>query len=238
MSTGSNYKRPRGWLLGFSLEDVASVLTLGGVVFAVIGIFDGKTNILAVSRAQLYQSDYDFIKLKASNPEWKAWSIYSYADKTDATQYCETLLKVFSDDPRLYDINSAEGLYRAYSDASTFGCDPRSKDMAELRRTYSICSALLDGMHQAYDLKQNKVIDQGELETWLGYIRAIGPHPVFLTAIAHWRDSHFMTKGFAMELRRRLTCDPENPDSKNNKRIVAKFYKVMLSPEFLEGLPE
>jgi hypothetical protein len=47
-----------------------------------------------------------------------------------------------------------------------------------------------------------------ELETWLGYLPNIGPHPLFLAEIAHWKTCKFMSRNFAQMLQIEMLKDP------------------------------
>lgn len=71
-----------------------------------------------------------------------------------------------------------------------------------------------------------------ELETWIGYLDIIGPHPVFLAEIDRWKRGKFMSRNFAELLQIEMLKNPLN------KKIIDKFYPKMDSPAFLEGLPE
>ena len=110
--------------------------------------------------------------------------------------------------------------------------DDEIQDIAELRRVKSHLTSILNELHSAYDFWSKGILTKKELETWIGNLDLIGPHPVFLAEIDRWRRGEFMSRNFAEMLQIELLKNPLN------KRIIDKFYPQMDSRAFLEGLPE
>jgi hypothetical protein len=71
-----------------------------------------------------------------------------------------------------------------------------------------------------------------ELETWLGYLPSIGPHPLFLAETAHWKTCKFTSRNFAQMLQIEMLKDPTSKD------IINKFYPEIEKPSFWDDLPD
>jgi hypothetical protein len=57
--------------------------------------------------------------------------------------------------------------------------DDEIQDIAELRRVKSHLTSILNELHSAYDFWSKGILTKKELETWIGNLDLIGPHPVF-----------------------------------------------------------
>jgi len=218
------------------------ILLIFGLVLAVIGGCTGikaldantKSNLTAC-RSQLYQSENEVCTREFNNADGKLLSIYSQPDQsvTNAKEYCRLRLSVISTNSKVMEATNVEQLYDAFYGLESFKPAKADPDAAELRRMLTHMTTIVVEMHAALDYHLAGVLAKAELETWLGYARDIGPHPLFLTLLYNWRESHYMSRRFAETMRAKLTND-----SPRNLEVIGYFYTNMLTSEFLAGLPD
>jgi hypothetical protein len=108
------------------------------------------------------------------------------------------------------------------------------KDRAEvqaLRRLHRHAAAQLYHLQTAFDYRGDRIITDGEWQTWAGTIGDLGPHPVLLAALHGTHRHGYLSREFAAEVRRRLTADPAH------RAVVEHFYPEMLQADWLRAFP-
>jgi hypothetical protein len=104
------------------------------------------------------------------------------------------------------------------------------QDIAELRRVESHLSLILDELVTAYDFWSKGIMSKEGLKTRLDFIKIIGPNPLFLAEISHWKEAKFISRNFAEMLQMKLLETPED------RAVIEKFYRQLATPSFLDGL--
>jgi hypothetical protein len=187
--------------------------------------------ILASSSTQLFYADTQLEKEEYEGADKPVWTIYGRPDTDDPTAYCEQLLAAIARHSKsIAAIPNADQLNKKIIELNP--PDDEIQDIAELRRVKSHLTSILNELHSAYDFWSKGILKRKELETWIGYLDIIGPHPVFLAEIDRWRRAKFMSRNFAEMLQIEMLKNPLN------KKIIDKFYPQMDSPAFLEGMPD
>jgi hypothetical protein len=187
--------------------------------------------ILASSSSQLFYADTQLEKEEYEGADKPVWTIYSRPHTDDPTAYCQQLLAAIAKHSKsIAAIPNADQLNNKIIELNP--PDDEIQDIAELRRVKSHLTSILNELHSAYDFWSKDILTKKELETWIGSLDIIGPHPVFLAEIQRWQRAKFMSRNFAEMLQIELLKNPLN------KRIIDKFYPQMDSRAFLEGLPE
>ncbi len=113
-----------------------------------------------------------------------------------------------------------------------------------MRKAYILQSKTLDEIYAAYDNFKLNVIDETEMETWIGYLRAVGPHPMLLATIYHWEESHYMTLDFARFLRDRMVFNrtyiagklTSGPFYLNDQHLTSEDVIRSIYPDFYFGV--
>jgi len=187
--------------------------------------------VLASSSTQLFYADTQLEKEEYDGADKGVWTIYSRPDTDDPTGYSQQLLAAIAKHSKsIAAIPNADELNKKIIELNP--PDDQFQDIAELRRVKSHLTLILNELHSAYDFWSKDILTRKELETWVGNLDIIGPHPVFLAEIQRWQRGKFMSRNFAEMLQIELLKNPLN------KKIIDKFYPQMDSPAFLEGLPE
>ena len=186
--------------------------------------------VLASSSTQLFYADNQLEKEEYEGADKPVWTIYSKPDTDDPTAYCQQLLAAIAKHTAsIASIPDADLLNKKIVELNP--PEDQIQDIAELRRVKSHLTLILNELHSAYDFWSKGILMKKELETWIGYLETIGPHPLFLAEIARWKKGKFMSRNFAAMLQAEMLKNPLN------KKIIDKFYPEMDSPAFLEGLP-
>jgi hypothetical protein len=186
--------------------------------------------ILASSTTQLFYADTQLEKEEYDGADKPVWTIYGRPDTDDPTEYCQRLIGAIAKHSKsIATISNADALNKKIIELNP--PVDEIEDIAQLRRVKSHLTSILNEMHFAYDFWSKGILTRKELETWIGYLDAIGPHPLFLAEIDRWKHGRFMSRNFAEMLQTQLLKDPLN------KKIIDKFYSEMDGPAFLEGLP-
>jgi hypothetical protein len=224
---------------------VGATGVFAGLVFAGCQVRDGARSveqnaesIKIANRVQLYNSDVGLSRLEFDNSSGKIWTLYAKPNPDDPTNYCSELLRLLNTNDYIVTIPNAPKLYTVLAGLNSFGPTNSPDNLAELRRAYNYSSQVLDEMHFAYDCWGEGVVSSNELATWIGYIKAIGPHPLFLATICRWHDENYMCRNFADLLRHELESNNDGSTNEANRKIIKYFYKEMDDPGFLGTLPD
>lgn len=186
--------------------------------------------ILASSSTQLFYADTQLEKEEYEGADKPVWTIYSRPDTNEPAEYCEQLLAAIAKHSKsIAEIPNADQLNKKIIELNP--PEDEIQDIAELRRVKSHLTSILNELHSAYDFWSKDILTKKELQTWIGYLDIIGPHPLFLAEIDRWKHAKFMSRNFAEMLQTEMLRDPLN------RKIIDKFYSEMDSPAFLEGLP-
>jgi len=240
---GREVRRQNAELL-FKAAEIA-VLVLG-IAFAVhtartaIKAVDKNTdsNLLA-ARAQIYEADNQITILEMGFTGNKLSSLYAgafpeAATAEEARRYIRDLLGMVTSDKRILDCQNVDQLAEAIFGRGSFrpADQPEDPQVADLRKMMLHCTLLLNTLHGAFD-NLGVVLDYEEFNTWAGYFTDVGPHPVFLASIRAWETRSYMSREFALEVRKRfwVTADPAT------RRVVEAFYPDMTRPDFGSHLP-
>jgi hypothetical protein len=187
--------------------------------------------ILTSSSTQLFDADTQVEKEEFDGADKALWTIYGRPATTDPTLYCQQLLGAIAKHSKsIVSTPNAGLLYQKLVDLNP--SEDERQDIVELRRVKSHLTLILDELHSAYDFWSKGVLGKEELETWLGYLTTIGPHPLFLAEIEHWRQAKFMSRRFAEMIQIEMLRDPIN------RNIIHTFYPGMEKTSFLDGLPD
>jgi len=231
----------KGFELGIAFLGTTGVIV--GLFFAGYQLRDGarsiRQNALSLklaNRVQLYNSDAGLSKMEFEDTNGKLWTLYAKPDTGDATNYCRLLLQLLNTNAAITNVPNAEELYALLGGLSCSPTNP-ADNLDHLRRAYNYSSQVLDQLHFAYDCWGEGIISSNELGTWIGYIKAIGPHPIFLATICRWHDKNYMCRNFADLLRHELEFDNGGKTNEASCRIIHYFYKEMDDSNFLDTLP-
>jgi hypothetical protein len=210
------------------------IVFIGGWV-AIVELNHNTESLKTSNRVQLYTSDVGLSQEEFNRAGGKFWSVYARPATDNPTNYCRQLLTYISTDKSITGITNVEELYGKLISPESFKDADAPEDIAEMRRMYHLLSQILDEMHFAYDEWTDGVINDEELATWIGYVRAIGPNPMFLATIYHWHQENYMCRSFAEMLRQQLLTST-NPVISSN--VVCYFYPEMGKPDFTNNLPD
>jgi hypothetical protein len=209
---------------------VELVVILSATYIAWRSLERNTEGILASSSTQLFYADTQLEKEEYEGADKPVWTIYSRPDTDDPAEYSRQLLAAIAKHSQsIATIPNAGTLNKKIVELNP--PDDELQDIAELRRVKSHLTSILNELHSAYDFWSKGILTKKELETWIGYLDMIGPHPLFLAEIDRWKHGRFMSRNFAEMLQIQMLKNPLN------KKIIDKFYPEMDSPEFLDGLP-
>jgi hypothetical protein len=184
--------------------------------------------ILTSCSTQLFDADTQVEKEEFDGADKPLWSIYGRPNTSEATAYCQQLLAAIAKKKSISTIPDAESLNAKLVELSPPADEVQ--DIAELRRVKSHVTLILNELHTAYDFWSKGIMSKEELKTWLGYFKIIGPNPLFLAEISHWKQAKFMSRNFAEMLQMKMLQTPED------RAVIEKFYPQLATPSFLDGL--
>jgi hypothetical protein len=181
--------------------------------------------LLASCTTQLFDADTQVEKEEFDGADKPVWSIYGGPNTTDPTAYCHQLIAAIAKHTNsIAAIPNATLLNQKLVELNP--PEDEIQDIADLRRVKSHLTLILNELHTAYDFWSKGVMKKAELETWLGYLTLIGPHPLFLAEIEHWKQGKFMSRNFAEMLQGEMIKDPVS------RNIIRKFYPEMDTASF------
>lgn len=184
--------------------------------------------ILTSCSTQLFDADTQVEKEEFDGADKPLWSIYGRPNTAESMAYCQQLLAAIAKKKSISTISDAESL-----NAKLVELNPPAdevQDIAELRRVKSHVTLILNELHTAYDFWSKGIMSKEELKTWLGYFKIIGPNPLFLAEISHWKQAKFMSRNFAEMLQMKMLQTPED------RAVIERFYPQLATPSFLDGL--
>jgi len=152
----------------------------------------------------------------------------------NAATYCKEVMELMikDKDSFLTKNNSAEELYEKIWGYEIMSDTSRIKKTRLLRKIYLFSEGNLYNVHKAFDFKERGILDSIDWISWKGTIKAMTPHPIFISVIWSGYNSHYISKGFAKFLYSEL-CSKNPEGLKNqedslyyfrNKDFILKFY--------------
>ncbi len=232
----------------------AAVLSTCQIKEAAGEVEKSAQKMLNDSRNNLYNSDDQVDRMQLELAKGRTWSIFWRPNTSDPRDYWNqhvAFLLAGTGVP-VTAVQTPRQLYELFTSPATLG-DSLSLpvNFEEMRKTYILLSKTLDEIYSAYDNFCLKVIDETEMETWIGYLRSMGPHPMFLATLYHWQQSHYMTQDFAKFLQDRLLNDCTfiagqltrkpfyvNDLKLTSREVIEQVYPEFATKEFWEELPE
>ena len=149
---------------------------------------------------------------------------------TPPANYASGQLALLTADPELRNAPSAPALHELIWSTASWETKNRA-ELEKLRKLHRHAAAHVYLLQTAFDYRSDRIISQGEWETWAGMTRDVGRHPVLL-AVLHAAHRHqYLSREFAADLRQRLL------DSPSHRAVVERFYPEMLQPAWLQGFP-
>jgi len=96
-----------------------------------------------------------------------------------------------------------------------------------LRDIHNYCESIITIMLNAYWFRKGDYITIDSWETWLGYVREIGTHPIFLCVFYSYVKNGYVDKAFAEEIKKEILKIP------GNRQIIKAIYEDMLEPDWI-----
>ena len=149
---------------------------------------------------------------------------------TPPTEYAARHLAFITNDPEMLGAPTAPALHDLIWSSGSWEKKDRA-DLQAVRRLHRHASAQLYHLQAAYDYRADRIISEGEWETWAGLASDIGPHPVLLAALHSTHQQRYLSREFAADLRRRLTADTMH------RAVVEQYYPQMLRADWLSRFP-
>ncbi len=228
------------------IELLFQVVGFSAIFIAAVELKHNAESLKTANRVQLYTLDTGLSKENFDNPEGKfhsldakpQWNINA-SKAYNVSNYCQQLLGLLCTNNEIIAVTNVQELYGKLKSLkpADYGTNA-PPDLVELRKTYSVISQTLDEMHFAYDSWDDGVIDEDELATWFGYIKSMGPHPMFLAVIYNWHEKNYMCNQFADMLRYELKHNNDGSINATNCAVIEYFYTEMNGVNFTNSLPQ
>lgn len=139
---------------------------------------------------------------------------------------------------------TAEGLYRSIWDVSAFSDEGRRKETKSLRKLFLFIQSNFYHVHNAFDYRQDNVLNPEEWKTWKGLLREMHGHPMLLAVIYQGHRNRYYSSKFAEFIQKELCSEVVPADVADREEYVQArefiryYYKEMFDKTWPDALPK
>lgn len=203
-----------------------------------------KQNSVSI-RGQLYQTEYEFSK-DARLDDILNVIYLSVPINKKGTEFSYSILKSVTNDTLALKSTSAKELYEIISGYDTF-IDPKRREATkDLRRVFLYSSDIFYHIHNAFDYKDESILDSVEWNTWKGSIREMSANPIFLAVVWNGYKYDYFSKKFATFLYNEIATEyplglknkSDTLDYMRDREFIGLYYKDMLDTTWATKMPD